>query len=91
MATVLIEGMFMNAELKTTTYEGVEKTALHVDVYQKDSESRDKLVNLKTAELALFTTLNQDYDFGSMITVKAVVNAYKNEAYFKLVEIVEAS
>lgn len=88
MATVQITGIFMNAEVKTTTFDGVSKTALYLDVYQKDSKSKDKLVQLKTDDVSLINTLNQEYDLGSEIQTTALVNAYKNEAYFKLLEVV---
>lgn len=88
MATVLIEGVFMNAEIKSTTFDGNTKTALYVDVYQRDSTSAEKTVQLKTEDIELMNTLKSDYDFGSMIQVKAGVNAYKNKAYFKLLEVI---
>lgn len=88
MATVIIEGVFMNAEVKTTTYDGVQKTALYVDVYQRDSSSTEKTVQLKTEDVTLMNNLNQNYDFGSTIQAKVLVNAYKNKAYFKLLEVV---
>ena len=88
MATVTIEGVFMNAEVKSTTFDGNTKTALYVDVYQKDSSSNEKTVQLKTDDVTLMNSLTQNYDFGSVIEAKAVVNAYKNKAYFKLLEVV---
>lgn len=89
MAEVLIEGVYMGAELKTTTFEGVSKTNLILDIYQQKSMSNEKTVTLKTDDVSLMNLLNEGFDFGSVITVKASVNAYKNKAYFKLLDIVK--
>lgn len=88
MALVLLEGIFMNAEIKTTTFEGVSKTALYLDIYQKDSPVKDKLVQLKSDDLALMKVITENYDFGSVINTKATLSAYKNQTYFKLLEFV---
>lgn len=88
MAEVVITGMFMNAEIKTSTFDGNQKSNVHLDLYQKDSGSSEKTVSLKTDDLTLINLLNDQYDFGSMITVKARVNAYQNKAYFRLLDIV---
>lgn len=88
MAEVIIEGMFMGAEIKTTTYEGNSKTNLVVDIYQQTSQSAEKTVTLKTDDVSLMNKFKEGYDFGSLVQVKASVNAYKNKAYFKLVEVV---
>lgn len=88
MAIVLVEGVFMGAEVKTQTYDGNSKTSLYLDVYQPTSTQSEKMVQLKTDDVSLINTFSQDYDMGSKITVKAGVNAYKNKAYFKLIEVV---
>lgn len=88
MAVVLVEGVFMGAEVKTQTYDGNSKTSLYLDVYQPTSTQSEKMVQLKTDDVSLINTFSQDYDMGSKITVKAGVNAYKNKAYFKLIEVV---
>lgn len=87
MAEVIIEGVFMGAEVKTQTYEGNSKTNLVLDIYQAKSSQTEKTVTLKTEDVALINELNQNYDFGSVIKVAASVNAYKNKAYFKLLEV----
>lgn len=89
MAQVIIEGVFMSAEIKSSTYEGVTKTNLLLDVYQPKSNDSEKTVSLKTDDVSLINLLNDGYDLGSTIKVKATVNAYKNKAYFKLIEVVE--
>lgn len=88
MAEVMIQGMFMGANVKNSTFDGVTKTNVQLDIYQKDSESSEKTVSLKTDDVSIINLLNDQYDFGSVITVKARVNAYQNKAYFKLLEVV---
>lgn len=88
MAIVTIQGIYMNSELKTTTYDGNSKTSVQLDIYQKDSPSSEKVVQLKTDDLELLHALSEHYDLGSIITVKATVNAYKNKSYYKLLEVV---
>lgn len=87
MAIVEIEGMFMNSELKTSNYDGKEKTQIVVDLYQQKSTQFEKTVQLKSDDVSLLQTFAENYDFGSMIKVKAAVNAYQNRAYYKLLEV----
>lgn len=88
MTNVIIEGVFMNAEVKTKTFEGNSTTNLYVDVYQKDSNSTEKTVTLKTDDVSLINKFHDGYDLGTAITVSASVSAYKNKAYFKLLDII---
>lgn len=88
MAEVIIEGVFMGSSLKTTEFDGKKTTRLEVDIYQKDSTSNQKTVTVKTDNLELADIIRDNYDFGSLIKIKAVVNAYKNQAYFRLMEVV---
>ena len=85
---VTIEGVFMGANVKTTNFEGNSKTSLYVDVYQPDSQQNEKMIQLKSDDVALINTLNSDYAMGSVMKISASVNAYKNKAYFKLLEII---
>lgn len=87
MAEVIIEGVFMGSSLKTTEFDGKKTTRLEVDIYQRDSTSNQKTVTAKTENLDLVDVINENYDFGSIVRIKAVVNAYKNQAYFKLLEL----
>jgi hypothetical protein len=87
MASVIVEGTFMGASVKTSNYEGQEKSSLLIDVYQPFSESIDKMVQIKSDDLSLVNTINKDFVMGSEFKCKALVNAYKNKAYFKLVKI----
>lgn len=88
MPMVIVEGVFMGAEVQTKTFEGNSKTSLYLDVYQPTSTEADKMVQLKTDDVSMINVFSQSYDVGSKITVKAGVNAYKNKAYFKLIEVV---
>lgn len=87
MSTVLIEGSFLNAEIKTSSFDGKEKTSVYIDVYQQDSESSNKLVQVKSDDVKLYQSLINDYAGGSVIKLKCLVNAYQNKAYFKLVDV----
>lgn len=87
MTEVIIEGVFMGSNLKTTEFDGKKTTRLEVDIYQKDSISNQKTVTVKTENLELADVIKDNYDFGSFVRIKAVVNAYKNQAYFKLLEV----
>lgn len=88
MAKVIVQGVFMGANVKTSTFDGNTKTSLYIDVYQPEAEGTDKVVQLKTDEIDLLNVLNKDYTMGSAFEASASVNAYQNKAYFKLLEIV---
>jgi hypothetical protein len=87
MSVVNLEGVFMGANVKTSTFEGKEKSALYIDVYQPDSEQTEKMVQIKSDDLALMNTLVKDFSIGSVFGCKASVNAYKNKAYYKLINL----
>lgn len=87
MAQVIVDGVFMGAQLKTSEFEGNKKTSLLVDIYQPDSEQNNKTVQLRSDDVALYQKLVNDYDMGSVIKAKVAVNAYKNQAYFKLLNV----
>lgn len=89
MALVEINGTFMGAQIKTTEFDGNKKTSLIIDVYQQQSDLNNKTVQLRSDDIALYQKLSNDYTMGSPIHVTAAVNAYKNQAYFKLVKINE--
>ena len=89
MPKVYIKGVFMGADLKTQKFDGKEKTSLYVDVYQPDSSESDKMVQLKSDDVALLSKFSKDYSMGSVFEASAAVNAYQNKAYFKLLEVIE--
>lgn len=88
MADVQIEGVFMGANIKTTTFDGNSKTKLNIDIYQPSSESNDKAIQVSSDQIDLFQQLSTDYAIGSLFKCSATVNAYKNKAYFKLDKII---
>jgi len=88
MAIVQVKGVFMGAQLKKSSFDGKETSAIYIDVYQPDSTVTDKTVQLKSDEIELIAKLNKDYAMGSSFECTAKVNAYKNKAYFKLEQII---
>ena len=87
MTQVLIEGVFLGANVKSSTFEGKTTTSLYIDVYQPEAEGTNKVVQIKTDDIDLINVFKNDYDMGSVFQAKASVNAYQNKAYFKLVEL----
>jgi hypothetical protein len=88
MPIVQIDGVYMGANPKSSTYEGVTKQALYIDIYQPDSPDTEKTLQLKSDDIGLLVKLGQEYMMGTPFSCKASLNAYKNKAYFKLVEII---
>lgn len=88
MSVVTVKGSFLGANLKKSTFEGVTKVAVMVDIYQPEAPGTNKVVQIKSDDVELLQTINDSYDMGSVFEAKASVNAYQNQAYFKLLEIV---
>lgn len=88
MALVQLEGVLMGSHIKSSKFEGVEKHKLQLDLYQPDSNSNNKMVVVSSDDLSLQNVINKDYAQGSVIKVAVQVNAYKNQAYFKLDKII---
>lgn len=88
MATVLVEGIFMGSNLKETEFDGRKNVSLYIDVYQPHSDSNEKTVQLKTDDVTLYDDLSKNFAMGKPFKAYALVNAYKNKAYFKLLKIV---
>ena len=88
MPLVVIEGVFMGSNVKNSTFEGQEKSALYIDVYQPDSEDNEKMLRVKSDDVSLVNTLSKEYAMGSVFRCEASVNAYKNQAYYKLKKII---
>lgn len=89
MPLVNVTGVFMGANVKTSTYEGVSKTSLYIDLYQPEAQGNDKVVQLKSDDVDLLNQINNNYDMGSVLEAEANVNAYQNKAYFKLLNLVQ--
>ena len=88
MALVHLEGVLMGSFIKSSTFEGKEKHKLQLDLYQPDSTSVNKMVVVSSDDLSLQNVINKNYAKGSVIKVAVQVNAYKNQAYFKLDKII---
>lgn len=89
MATVVVEGVFMGANIKNSTFDGKTKSNLYVDIYQPNSESSDKMIQLKSDDVGIYQKLVDQFSMGSIVKANAMVNAYQNKAYFKLVNFFE--
>lgn len=88
MSVVKVKGSFLGANLKKSTFEGVTKVSVMIDVYQPDAPGTDKVVQIKSDDVELLQTINENFDMGSVFEALTSVNAYQNKAYFKLLEIV---
>lgn len=89
MSQVVIDGVFMGAQLKTSTFDGNTKTTVLIDVYQPESEQANKTLQLRTEDIQIYQKLLNDFAMGSLFKAKAIVTAYKNQAYFKFVSVME--
>lgn len=90
MAQVIVSGVFMGAHLREREYEGKKTVSCMIDVYQPTSQSSNKMISVKSDDATLYSDFNQNYDFGSNISLECQVNAYRNDAYFKLLKEIEA-
>ena len=64
---------------------GNQKTTCNITLYQ---DEHDAIVRVKSDDLSVYEKLSADFDKGSLITLKVKVNAYQNNAYYKLIELV---
>lgn len=87
MAVVIVKGGYLGANIRESEYDGKKKSALYIDVYQKDSPSADKAVSLKSDDLTLSNKLT-NFKMGQEIVAECQVNAYRNQAYFKVLRLV---
>lgn len=89
MPVVTVDGVFMGANLKKSTYDGVTKTSLYIDIYQPNAQGNDKVVQIKSDDTELLNELNSEYDMGSVFKAETNLSAYQNKAYFKLLNLVQ--
>lgn len=87
MPVVKIEGVFMGASISEKSMKGT-KTTVNVDLYQK-GEKGNETVRISTKEISLFQTISGGYKLGDEFKCLATVNAYKNNAYYNLQQIVK--
>lgn len=88
MPLVTIDGVYMASNLKTSNFNGKEKTSVYIDVYQPDSEDTEKTVSIKSDDIQKFQELNKNFSMGTKFKCLASVSAYQNKAYYKLVKVV---
>ncbi len=84
MAQAIVKGVFMGAHLKESNFEGVKKVSCMIDVYQPTSQAQDKMVSVKCDDATRLTEFNTKFCFGDLIDLEVLINAYRNEAYYKL-------
>jgi len=88
---VNVTGTFINASLKKTTFEGKNSFSVQLDVYQPTSPSKDKLIQIKVDDTDLLDTFNNQFSMGDPISIDCSISAYKNQAYFKLVDVIQTA
>jgi|GEM_PF-5479634 hypothetical protein len=87
MATVIVDGVYMGHSIKQSEYDGKKNIALYIDLYQPDSMNQNNLIRLKSDDINLSDVLNKEYTMGMPVRAYALVNAYKNTVYFKLIKL----
>lgn len=88
MALVTIKGAFLGAQIRKKSYEGNKESYVQIDIYQSGSTAANKTVTIKADDVEVYDILKQ-YDLGSYIELECLVNAFKNQTYFKLVRIID--
>uniref|UniRef100_UPI0021B60FEF hypothetical protein n=2 Tax=Bacillus TaxID=1386 RepID=UPI0021B60FEF len=88
MPKVLIEGVYMDAGIVTNEYNGEKKSKLVVDLYQKN-ERGNETVKVTSQDVSLYQQLADNYKMGVPFKCYVTVNAYKNNAYYSLDQIVK--
>lgn len=88
MAAVILEGQYLGSSIRTSSYDGKERKSLAIDLYQPASPSADKSVTVKSDDLELIQFFS-GLGMGEHLKLRCQVNAYRNTAYFKLLEVSE--
>ncbi|MCR6835787.1 hypothetical protein NHG40_17935 [Bacillus thuringiensis] len=86
MPQAIIEGQYLSSSIKKSSFNGVEKSFVQLDVYQPESTDSEKTVIVKCDDLELINQF-KDTKMGMPIKAKVSINAYQNKAYFKLVNL----
>jgi hypothetical protein len=84
MAHVIVEGQFLGVNLKKTSFEGKEKTNVYLDLYQPEVPDTNKNVQIKAEDIIVLNSF-KDAKMGQPVKALCSVNAYQNQAYYKLV------
>ncbi|MCU4936945.1 hypothetical protein OB966_22355 [Bacillus cereus] len=86
MPQVIIEGQYLGASMKTSNFDGNQKSFVQVDVYQPDSTDNEKTVPIKCEDVTIMNNF-KDSKMGAPFKAKVSINAYQNRAYFKMLEL----
>lgn len=88
MANVIVEGTYLNSYIKNQEFEGKKRSILFVDLYQQDSQSNEKSVTVRSDDVELVEKF-KGRKMGDVLRFRCQVNAYRNQAYFRLLEILQ--
>lgn len=88
MAMVHVKGQFLGAKIDKKNFDGKETISVLLDIYQPDSPLKTKNITVKVDDVEMLEVFNRTYKFGSPIEVVCSINAYRNEAYYKLIDLV---
>lgn len=86
MPQAIIEGQYLSSSIKTSTFNGVEKSFVQLDVYQPESTDNEKTVVIKCDDLSVMNNFKET-KMGTPVKANVSINAYQNKAYFKLVKL----
>ncbi|MGI2813682.1 hypothetical protein ACRS7A_22065 [Bacillus cytotoxicus] len=86
MPQAIIEGQYLSSSIKTSSYNGVEKSFVQLDVYQPESTNNEKTVVIKCEDLSVMNNFKET-KMGTPVKANVSINAYQNKAYFKLISL----
>ncbi|MES5930269.1 hypothetical protein QCI77_30735 [Bacillus cereus group sp. MG9] len=86
MPKAIIEGQYLSSSIKKSSFNGVEKSFVQLDVYQPESTDNEKTVVIKCEDLEVLNKFKET-KMGTPIKANVSINAYQNKAYFKLINI----
>lgn len=86
MPKAIIEGQYLSSSIKKSSFNGVEKSFVQLDVYQPESTDNEKTVVIKCEDLEVLNKFKET-EMGTPIKANVSINAYQNKAYFKLIDI----
>lgn len=86
MPKAIIEGQYLSSSIKKSSFNGVQKSFVQLDVYQPESTDNEKTVVIKCEDLDVLNKFKET-KMGTPIKANVSINAYQNKAYFKLIDI----
>lgn len=86
MPKAIIEGQYLSSSIKKSSFNGVEKSFVQLDVYQPESTDNEKTVVIKCDDLEVLNKFKET-KMGAPVKANVSINAYQNKAYFKLIDI----